>query len=333
MPGNERYPGASRRRPGKKKGPTKGSGGNRRQGLEGKGPTPRAENRVGHPKARAKALAEARAARPTRAKQLEKIRRRFEVPEGHEIICGRNAVAEAARAGVPMSRVFMASSSTTDDRLGAVVRRATLLGAPVLETTKLDLEALTGGAVHQGVAVEIPAYEYVAARDLLERALAAGRTPLLVALDQITDPHNLGAVLRSAGAFGADGVVIGERRSVGVNATVWKVSAGAAARVPVARETTLVRALSALKKEGCFVVGRDGRSEGVVEDLALADSPLVLVAGAEGAGLSRLVRQTCDTVVSIPISRTVESLNAAVAAGIGLYEVDRLRRRARTGRD
>ena len=332
MPGNERYPGASRRRPGKKKGPTKGSGGNRRQGLEGKGPTPRAENRVGHPKARAKALAEARAARPTRAKQLEKIRRRFEVPEGHEIICGRNAVAEAARAGVPMSRVFMASSAT-DDRLGAVVRRAALLGAPVLETTKLDLEALTGGAVHQGVAVEIPAYEYVAARDLLERALAAGRTPLLVALDQITDPHNLGAVLRSAGAFGADGVVIGERRSVGVNATVWKVSAGAAARVPVARETNLVRALTALKKEGCFVVGLDGRSEEVVDDLALADSPLVLVAGAEGAGLSRLVRQTCDTVVSIPISRTVESLNAAVATGIGLYEVDRLRRRARPGRD
>ena len=332
MPGNERYPGA-KRRPGTKKGPTKGSGGNRRQGLEGRGPTPKAEDRVGHPRARAKALAEARAARPTRAKQLEKIRRRFEVPEDHEIICGRNAVAEAARAGVPMSRVFMASSSATDDRLAAVVRRAALLGAPVLETTKLDLEALTGGAVHQGVAVEIPAYEYAAARDLLERARAAGCTPLLVALDQITDPHNLGAVLRSAGAFGADGVVIGERRSVGVNATVWKVSAGAAARVPVARETNLVRALTALKKEGCFVVGLDGRSEEVVDDLALADSPLVLVAGAEGAGLSRLVRQTCDTVVAIPISRTVESLNAAVAMGIGLYEVDRLRRRARSGRD
>ncbi|WP_311472903.1 23S rRNA (guanosine(2251)-2'-O)-methyltransferase RlmB [uncultured Actinomyces sp.] len=332
MPGNERYPGA-KRRPGTKKGPTKGSGGNRRQGLEGRGPTPKAEDRVGHPRARAKTLAEARAARPTRAKQLEKIRRRFEVPEDHEIICGRNAVAEAARAGVPMSRVFMASSSATDDRLAAVVRRAALLGAPVLETTKLDLEALTGGAVHQGVAVEIPAYEYAAARDLLERARAAGRTPLLVALDQITDPHNLGAVLRSAGAFGADGVVIGERRSVGVNATVWKVSAGAAARVPVARETNLVRALTALKKEGCFVVGLDGRSEEVVDDLALADGPLVLVAGAEGSGLSRLVRQTCDTVVAIPISRTVESLNAAVAMGIGLYEVDRLRRRARSGRD
>ena len=134
------------------------------------------------------------------------------------------------------------------------------------------------------MAVEIPAYEYVAARDLLERALAAGRTPLLVALDQITDPHNLGAVLRSAGAFGADGVVIGERRSVGVNATVWKVSAGAAARVPVTRETNLVRTLTALKKEGYFIVGLDGRSEGVVEDLALADSPLSWSPGRRAPG-------------------------------------------------
>ena len=247
MPGNEQYPGA-KRRPGSKKGPTKGSGGQRRKGLEGRGPTPRAENRVGHPKARAKA----RAAQPTRAKQLEKLKRRFEVP----------------------------------------------------------------------------AYEYTTARDLLERARALGRTPLLVALDQVTDPHNLGAVLRSAGAFGADGVIIPERRSVGVNATVWKVSAGAAARVRVARATNLVRTLGQLKKEGCFVVGLDGAGSTDIEDLTLADSPLVLVTGAEGAGLSRLVRETCDVLASVPISRSVESLNAAVATGISLYEVDRLRRRA-----
>lgn len=326
MAGNEQYPGA-RRRPGSKKGPTKGSGGNRRQGLEGKGPTPKAENRVGHPKARAKARAEARAAQPTRAKQLERIRRRFEVPAGYEIVCGRNAVAEAARSGAPISRVFMAVSAESDDRLGAVIRRATLVGAPVLETTKLDLEALTEGAVHQGVAIEVPAYEYVTALDLLERSRQVGHTPLLVALDQVTDPHNLGAVLRSAGAFGADGVIIPERRSVGVNATVWKVSAGAAARVPVARETNLVRALERLKKEGCFVVGLDGGSESLVEDLTFADGPLVVVTGAEGSGLSRLVRETCDVIASIPISRTVESLNAAVATGIALYEVDRMRRR------
>ncbi len=325
MPGNERYPGP-RRRPGSKKGPTKGSGGNRRRGLEGRGPTPKAEDRVGHPRARAKARAEARAAQPTRAKQLDKIRRRFQVPEGYEIVCGRNAVAEAARAGAPISRVFMAVSAESDDRLEAVVRRATLMGSPVLETTKLDLEALTEGAVHQGVAIELPAYEYLSARDLLDRARSRGHTPLIVALDQVTDPHNLGAVLRSAGAFGSDGVLIPERRSVGVNATVWKVSAGAAARVPVARATNLVRALEQLKKEGCFVVGLDSAGTERIDELSLADSPLVVVTGAEGAGLSRLVRQTCDVVASIPIGRDVESLNAAVATGIGLYEVARLRR-------
>ena len=327
MPGNDRPHGALRR-PGKKKGPTKGSGGNRRQGLEGKGPTPKAENRVGHPKARAKALAEARAAQPTRERQLEKLRNRFGVPAGHEIVCGRNAVAEAARAGVPIERVFMAVSSISDDRLGAVVRRAALLGAPVLEVTKLDLEALTEGAVHQGVAIEVPEYSYTDAHELLARAKSLGHTPLIVALDQVTDPHNLGAVLRSAGAFGADGVIIPERRSVGVNATVWKVSAGAAARVPVARETNLVRSLEQLKKEGCFVVGLDGGGSTTVEELTVADAPLVVVTGAEGAGLSRLVRETCDVIASIPIAATVESLNAAVATGISLYEVDRLRRQA-----
>ena len=331
MPGNEQYPGARRRHA--KKGPAKGSGGKRRRGLEGRGPTPRAEDRVGHPRAKARVRAQARAAQPTHAKRLEQARARFGVPAGHEIVCGRNAVAEAARAAVPIARVFMAAaaaSSESDDRLAAVVRRATLLGAPVLEATRLDLEALTDGAAHQGVAIEVPAYEYADAAGLLERAREAGRTPLLVALDQVTDPHNLGAVLRSAGAFGADGVIIPERRSVGVNATVWKVSAGAAARVPVARETNLVRTLTALKKEGCFVVGLDGGGDTALEDLALADAPLVAVTGAEGSGLSRLVCETCDVVASIPIARAVESLNAAVATGIGLYEIDRLRRAARS---
>ncbi|SDN88393.1 23S rRNA (guanosine2251-2'-O)-methyltransferase [Actinomyces ruminicola] len=327
MPGNDRRHGAIRSS-GKKKAPLKGSGGVRRRGLEGRGPTPKAEDRVGHPKARAKMRAESRAAQPTHAGRLEEAKRRFGVPGDHEIVCGRNAVAEAARARVPITRVFMAASAQSDDRLNAVVRRAALVGAPVVEATKLDLEALTDGAAHQGIAIEVPAYEYVLARDLLARAREAGHTPLLVALDQVTDPHNLGAVLRSAGAFGVDGVIVPERRSAGVNATAWKVSAGAAARVPVARETNLVRSLQALKQEGCFVVGLDGRADVPVEELNLADAPLVVVTGAEGAGLSRLVRETCDLLVSIPIAAAVESLNAAVATGIALYEVDRLRRRA-----
>lgn len=332
MPGNDRPHGAVRR-PGKKKGPQIGSGGQRKKGLEGRGPTPKAVDRSWHPAAKKKARAEAIAAQPTRAKQLEKIRRRFDVEEGYEIVAGRNAVAEAAHAGIPISRVFMAASGTSinsDDRLAAVVRRAALLGAPVLEVTKLDLEALTDGTTHQGVAIEIPEYEYVEAIDLLDRARAVGHTPLLIALDQVTDPHNLGAVLRSAGAFGADGVIIPERRSVGVNATVWKVSVGAAARVPVARETNLVRTLEALKKEGCFVVGLDGGGDTLIEELPVAGSPLVLVTGAEGKGLSRLVANTCDMIASIPISRTTESLNAAVATGISLYEVDRLRRQTKS---
>lgn len=231
MPGNDRPHGA-RRRPGSKKGPQVGTGGHRRKALEGRGPTPKAEDRPYHPKHKAKLRAEAKAAaaQPTRERQLEKIRNRFDVPADHEIICGRNACAEAARARVPVTRVFMAVSAENDDRLGAVVRRATLEGAPVFEVTKLELEALTQGAVHQGVAMEIAAYDYADALELLDRVSATGRKPLFVALDQVTDPHNLGAVLRSAGAFGADGVIIPQRRSADVNATVWKVSAGAAAR-------------------------------------------------------------------------------------------------------
>jgi len=141
----------------------------------------------------------------------------------------------------------------------------------------------------------------------------------------VTDPRNLGAVLRSAGAFGAHGVVVPQRRAAGVTAAAWKVSAGAAARVPVARVTNLVRALEELRRAGCFVVGLDAGGTTAVGDLHLATDPVVLVVGSEGKGLGRLVRETCDVIASIPIRGQVESLNAGVAAGIALYEVERLR--------
>ena len=141
----------------------------------------------------------------------------------------------------------------------------------------------------------------------------------------MTDPHNLGAVLRSASAFGADGVVVPERRSAGVTAAVWKVSAGAAARVPVARVPNLVNALGALKKAGYFAVGLDAGGQARIDGLGFADAPLVLVTGSEGKGLARLTRQTCDVIASIPIDADLESLNAAVATGIALYQIDRLR--------
>ena len=315
-------PGAIRKK-GTKKGAQVGTGGHSRRRLEGKGPTPKAEDRPYHPAHKRKITREAREAREAaiaRARAKSSIR----IKPGHELIAGRNPVAEAARATVPIERVFILDN-VKDDRVEEVVRLASAMGAPVYEVTRRDLDVATDGAVHQGVAIEVRGYEYADASDLIAGSLQQLGHPLLIALDQVTDPHNLGAVLRSAGAFGADGVLIPERRSAGVNATAWKVSAGAAARVPVARATNLVRALEEAKRAGYFVVGLDGGGDAPLRGLPLADGPLVVVTGAEGTGLSRLVRETCDQIGSIPITSTVESLNAAVATGIALYEVASLR--------
>ena len=322
MAGDRGRPGAIRKK-GTKKGAQVGTGGHSRRRLEGKGPTPKAEDRPYHPAHKRRARREAREAQEAaiaRARAKSTIR----VPAGHELIAGRNPVAEAARAGVPIERVFVLDN-VKDDRVEEVIRLASSLGAPVFEVTRRDLDVATDGASHQGVAIEVRGYEYTPVDDLIAGSVQQAGHPLLVALDQVTDPHNLGAVLRSTGAFGGDGVIIPERRSAGVTTAAWKVSAGAAARVPVARATNLVRALEDCKRAGFFVVGLDGGGDAPLRGLPLADGPLVLVAGAEGTGLSRLVRQTCDQIVSIPISSAVESLNAAVATGIALYEVASVR--------
>ncbi len=322
MAGDRGRPGAIRKK-GTKKGAQVGTGGHSRRRLEGKGPTPKAEDRPYHPAHKRRARREAREAQEAaiaRARAKSSIR----VPADHELIAGRNPVAEAARAGVPIERVFVLDN-VKDDRVEEVIRLASSLGAPVFEVTRRDLDVATDGASHQGVAIEVRGYEYTPVDDLIAGSVQQAGHPLLVALDQVTDPHNLGAVLRSAGAFGGDGVIIPERRSAGVTTAAWKVSAGAAARVPVARATNLVRALEDCKRAGFFVVGLDGGGDAPLRGLPLADGPLVLVAGAEGTGLSRLVRQTCDQIVSIPISSAVESLNAAVATGIALYEVASVR--------
>ncbi|WP_165217335.1 23S rRNA (guanosine(2251)-2'-O)-methyltransferase RlmB [Schaalia sp. ZJ1691] len=322
MAGNDGRRGALRK-PGTKKGPKVGTGGHSRRRLEGKGPTPKAEDRTYHPAYKRKVEREKRQAQEA-AIARARAKTSIKIPEGHELISGRNPVAEAVRANVPVERVFVLDN-VKDERVEEVIRKASALGAPVLEVTRRDLDVATDGAVHQGVAIDVPAYEYLDVADLIAQSTQQVGEPLLVALDQVTDPHNLGAVLRSTGAFGGDGVIIPERRSASVNATAWKVSAGAAARVPVARATNLVRALEDCKKAGFFIVGLDGGGEAELRNLPLATAPLVVVTGAEGAGLSRLVRETCDQIVSIPISSTVESLNAAVASGIALYEVASVR--------
>lgn len=309
-----------------KKGPSKGSGGKNTRRLKGKGPTPKAEDRVYHPAHKRKLEREERARNAAqREAQRQHIRKELRIAEGHELIAGRNPVVEALRAGVPLTRVFMSGASVADSRLAQVVRAATAAGAPLIEASRSELDRMTDGAVHQGVAIEVPPFEYAQLDNLMENAAGTGRLGLFVALDSVTDPHNLGAALRSASAFGADGVIVPERRSAGVNATVWKVSAGAAARVGVAQVTNLVRSLEAMKKQGYFVVGLDAGGAERIDSLTLADVPLVLVTGSEGAGLSRLVRETCDAIASIPIAAEMESLNAAVATGIALYQIDRLR--------
>uniref|UniRef100_UPI00135BDB8F 23S rRNA (guanosine(2251)-2'-O)-methyltransferase RlmB n=1 Tax=Cellulomonas citrea TaxID=1909423 RepID=UPI00135BDB8F len=242
-----------------------------------------------------------------------------------ELVSGRNSVLEALRAGVPVTAVYVASRIESDDRTREILALASSTRAPLMEVGRAELDRLTEGSVHQGVAIAVPAYSYAEVDDLLDAAALASVPPLIVALDGVTDPRNLGAVIRSAGAFGAHGVLVPTRRSAGVTAAAWKVSAGAIARVPVARATNLARALAELRKSGVFVVGLAGDGDTPLGELPFAGDPLVLVAGSEGKGLSRLVREQCDAIASIPIASGIESLNASVAAGIALYEVARQR--------
>jgi len=229
-------------------------------------------------------------------------------------------------AAIPIKAGYVAEGAERDDRLREILKLAANRGTPMLEVTRTELDRLTDGAVHQGVALQLRAYDYVHPDDLLADALAADTSPLIVALDSITDPRNLGAVVRSAAAFGAHGVLIPERRSAGMSAAAWKSSAGAAARIPIARATNLNRTLRSYADAGFSLVGLDAAAKIDVTELSLAADPVVLIVGSEGIGLSRLVREACDSLVSIPITTTVESLNAGVAVGIALYELSKRRR-------
>ena len=240
-------------------------------------------------------------------------------------MAGRNSVVEALRARVPATALWVAERIDSDDRVREAMKLAGLHGVPLMEASRPELDRVAGGAFHQGLTLQVPAYEYAHPDDLLVRAQESGEAPLIVALDGVTDPRNLGAVLRSGAAFGAHGVLVPTRRSAGVTATAWKVSAGAAARVPVARATNLPRTLQAYREAGLYVVGLDGGANTALADVELTSGPLVLVVGSEGKGLSRLVRDNCDVVAGIPIASAAESLNAGVAAGIALYIAARSR--------
>ncbi len=320
------------------RGATVGSGGQGRQALEGKKPTPKATDRPYHPAGKAKAAKDrfaaagggkARPSGASRGASQETGRRpapRKSVKDDYEVVTGRNSVTEALRAKIPASALYIARGIDVDERIKESLNLATTRGIPVLEVMRPELDRLTSfDSVHQGIALKVPAYEYAHPVDLLEKVIASGKTPLFVALDGITDPRNLGAIIRSTAAFGGHGVIVPQRRSVGVTASAWKTSAGAAARTPVAMAANLTQTLKAFKDAGVFVIGLDGGGDTSLPGLKLADRPVVVVVGSEGKGLSRLVTETCDAIVSIPISASTESLNAGIAASVTLYEISRLR--------
>jgi 23S rRNA (guanosine2251-2'-O)-methyltransferase len=245
--------------------------------------------------------------------------------DAFEVVAGRNAVLEALRAAVPATALYAGPRAGADDRVREAITLAAQAGLPMIEAGGPELDRLTGGSVHQGLALRIAPYAYAHPDDLTARAAARGEPPLIVALDGVTDPRNLGAIARSAAAFGGHGVLIPARRSARVTAGAWKASAGALARVPVAQAPNLARALTSYAEQGLFVVGLDAEGAAGIGGLEVADGPLVLVVGSEGRGLSRLVAQRCDLLARIPMAAATESLNAGVAAGIALHEVARSR--------
>jgi 23S rRNA (guanosine2251-2'-O)-methyltransferase len=316
MAGNSQRP---NRRTSNKKGAQVGSGGKRRRGLEGKGPTPPAEMRKGHAKQRA---AQARARRAQGRPQRGKGSGRSTA----ELVVGRNSVVEALRERVPATTLYVQQFIDNDDRVREAVRLAGEYGdIHLMEAPKPELDRMTKGLHHQGVVLQVPEYEYAHPDDLTEAALDEGEDPLIVALDGITDPRNLGAVVRSVSAFGGHGVVVPERRAAGMTAGAWKTSAGTAARTPVARAANLTRALESYQKAGMMVVGLAADGDAELTELEALDGPVVIVVGSEGKGLSRLVGETCDIRVRIPMPGGAESLNAGVAAGVVLYEAARRR--------
>lgn len=319
-----------------KKGPLKGTGGLGRKALEGKGPTPKAEERTYHKAYKNKQLAERSAAKHSAGAGAggHTSNRRSSGPKGRateELVTGRNSVVEALRAGIPAKALYVAVRVDMDERVRESIKLANERGIPLLEAHKPELDRLTEDAIHQGLVLQIPPYEYEDAVDMASDVMAKWKkghianAPLIVALDGITDTRNLGAIIRSVSAFSGHAVIIPERRSAGVTAAAWKTSAGAAVRVPVAKAPNLNRAIGAFQKMGYFVLGLDGEGDVSLPDLGLAKDPICLVVGSEGKGLSRLVRENCDQIVSIPINSAMESLNASMAVGISLYEVSKQR--------
>ncbi|MBR2732270.1 MAG: 23S rRNA (guanosine(2251)-2'-O)-methyltransferase RlmB [Clostridia bacterium] len=235
-----------------------------------------------------------------------------------ELIIGRNAVAEALRSGRAIDTLLVAKGDRSGS-IGKLIAQAREREIVVKEIDRRKLDLTCGGENHQGIAARAAAHSYAEISDMLAAAQARGEAPFLVLCDELEDPHNLGAILRTADACGVHGVIIPKRRGVSLTYAVGKVSAGAIEYVPVARVSNLAQTIDALKADGFWIYGAD--MNGTRWDRQDYSGKVALVIGAEGKGLSRLVREKCDFIVSLPMKGKINSLNASVAAGILMYEI------------
>lgn len=241
------------------------------------------------------------------------------------IIEGRNAVLEAFRAGKTIDKLFVLDGCQ-DGPVKSILREAKKTDTIINFVDKERLDRLANSGHHQGVVAQAAAYEYAEVEDILNAAKEKGEAPFIFILDEIEDPHNLGAIIRTANLCGAHGVIIPKRRAVGLTATVAKTSAGAVNYTPVAKVTNIAKTIEELKKEGMWFVCADMGGQ-TMYDLNLT-GPIGLVIGNEGAGVSRLVKEKCDFTASIPMKGDIDSLNASVAAGVLAYEIVRQRLKA-----
>lgn len=243
--------------------------------------------------------------------------------EADGLIEGRNAVSEALRAGTAIDKLYIARGDT-DATLGFLVSSARAKGVVVVEADRRKLDAMSLTHAHQGVIAVAAVREYASVEDILARAEQAGEAPLIVVCDEISDPHNLGAIIRTAEAAGAHGVVIPKRRSAGLTAVVAKTSAGAVSHLSVARVPNLPALLTELKSKGLWIYGTAAEGAGPLYNTDLT-GPAAIVIGSEGAGMGRLVAECCDFKISIPMLGKISSLNASAAAAVILYEAVRQR--------
>ncbi|MDD6308374.1 MAG: 23S rRNA (guanosine(2251)-2'-O)-methyltransferase RlmB [Clostridia bacterium] len=239
------------------------------------------------------------------------------------IIIGRNSVQEALRAGRALDKLYVRQGEP-DAALGRIIAAARALRIPIAETDKRRLDTMAEGGNHQGVVALGRLYEYVSVEDMLVYAAERGEAPFIVLCDKVCDPHNLGAMIRTANAAGAHGVVITKHEGVGVTAVVDKASAGAVSHTKIARVTSLAKTIDVLKANGVWVTGADGSGEKTLFEADFSGA-VAIVVGSEGEGISRLVREKCDFLVSIPMRGAITSLNASVAAALFMYEVARKR--------